>query len=128
PPRLGGGRGRISPPAAGQSPPGPDRGRGPRRRRAAGPLCRPALRFPRLDRLPDRRRGLAPPGADAAPPGRSRTRLTGHAGIRQRLSSGAHGAISSAGERCLHTAEVEGSKPPSPTVKGLVTGYVTSPF
>ena len=36
-------------------------------------------------------------------------------GPAQRLFSGPHRAISSAGERCLHTAEVEGSKPPSPT-------------
>ena len=37
-------------------------------------------------------------------------------------------AISSAGERCLHTAEVEGSKPPSPTVKVLVRGSGRSYF
>src|SRR5438874_13009482 len=38
-----------------------------------------------------------------------------------RISSSAR-ALSSAGERCLHTAEVTGSKPVAPTLKVLVRG------
>src|SRR5215208_6459800 len=42
--------------------------------------------------------------------------------------SRAYGAISSAGERCLHTAEVAGSNPASPTLKVLqIAGKVKTP-
>src|SRR5581483_9239958 len=44
------------------------------------------------------------------------------------LSSALGRAISSAGERCLHTAEVEGSKPPSPTSKTAGQGLFRGPL
>src|SRR5438105_4100458 len=40
------------------------------------PRLRPASGVPGVDRLPDWRRGLAPPGPDAPPTGRPRTGLT----------------------------------------------------
>jgi hypothetical protein len=62
-----------------------------------------------------RRAGRATRRADALPYGGARTRLSrGHAGPRRTVQTRRR-AIGSAGERLVHTEEVTGSIPVSPT-------------